>query len=392
MLRLSNGQASMFIVLEVFPLLSRSSLRATNGQHGQGLAMRYSVKQVMNAVLGLAAAAGFALSPVEAAEKKDFKVAWSIYVGWMPWGYAADSGIVKKWADKYGINIEVKQFNDYVESINQYTAGSFDAVTVTNMDALSIPCAGGVDTTAVIVGDFSNGNDAIILKNKDKLADIKGQNVNLVEFSVSHYLLARGLESAGLAEKDLKVINTSDADMAAAYKTPEVTAVVTWKPIVSTILESPDARKVYDSSQIPGEIIDLMVVNTAVLKDNPKFAKALVGIWYETLATMSSGTASKEAMAKASGTDLKGFEEQLATTKLFADPKDAVAFTTSSDLKTTTERVSKFLFEKSLLGKDAKSEGAIGVEFPDKTVFGDTGNLKFRYDSTYMAEAAEGKL
>lgn len=354
--------------------------------------MRYSVKQVMNAVLGLAAAAGFALSPVEAAEKKDFKVAWSIYVGWMPWGYAADSGIVKKWADKYGINIEVKQFNDYVESINQYTAGSFDAVTVTNMDALSIPCAGGVDTTAVIVGDFSNGNDAIILKNKDKLADIKGQNVNLVEFSVSHYLLARGLESAGLAEKDLKVINTSDADMAAAYKTPEVTAVVTWKPIVSTILESPDARKVYDSSQIPGEIIDLMVVNTAVLKDNPKFAKALVGIWYETLATMSSGTASKEAMAKASGTDLKGFEEQLATTKLFADPKDAVAFTTSSDLKTTTERVSKFLFEKSLLGKDAKSEGAIGVEFPDKTVFGDTGNLKFRYDSTYMAEAAEGKL
>ena len=50
-----------------------------------------------------------------AAPKKDFKVAWSIYVGWMPWGYAADTGIVKKWADKYGITIEVKQFNDYVE-------------------------------------------------------------------------------------------------------------------------------------------------------------------------------------------------------------------------------------------------------------------------------------
>ena len=76
------------------------------------------------------------------------------------------SGIVKKWADKYGINIEVKQFNDYVESINQYTAGAFDAVTLTNMDALSIPAAGGVDTTAVIVGDFSNGNDAVILKDK----------------------------------------------------------------------------------------------------------------------------------------------------------------------------------------------------------------------------------
>ena len=44
--------------------------------------------------------------------RDSFKVAWSIYVGWMPWGYAADQGIVKKWADKYGIDIEVVQIND----------------------------------------------------------------------------------------------------------------------------------------------------------------------------------------------------------------------------------------------------------------------------------------
>ncbi len=238
----------------------------------------------------------------EAAPKKSFKVAWSIYVGWMPWGYAADTGIVKKWADKYGITIEVKQFNDYVESINQYTAGGYDAVTITNMDALSIPAAGGVDTTAVVMGDFSNGNDAVILKNKSDLAAIKGQTVNLVEFSVSHYLLARALETSKLSEKDVKVVNTSDADIAAAYKTPDVNAVVTWNPIVTEILGSPDARKVFDSSQIPGEIMDLMVVNTAVAKDNPDFAKALVGIWYETLSRMTANDpaakAAKEAMAK----------------------------------------------------------------------------------------------
>ena len=354
--------------------------------------MRRSVNRLISCFIGASVAATLAFSPALAAEKKDFKVAWSIYVGWMPWGYAEEGGIVKKWADKYGIKIEVKQFNDYVASINQYTAGAFDAVTITNVDALSIPAAGGVDTTAVIVGDFSNGNDAVILKDKDKLADIKGLNVNMVKFSVSHYLLARGLESVGLVEKDLKVVDTSDADMAAAYKTPEVTSVVTWKPIVSTILESPDAHKVFDSSQIPGEIIDLMVVNSKVLKDNPKFAKALVGIWYETLATMAMKSEAKKSMAKASGTDIRGFDEQLATTNLFYDPKDAVAFATGGDLKATTERVSKFLFDKSLLGKDAKSEGAIGVEFPDKSVFGDNGNVKFRYDATFMQDAADGKL
>ena len=354
--------------------------------------MRSFTKFVLTGAVAVAVLAGVVLSPASAAEKKDFKVAWSIYVGWMPWGYAEEAGIVKKWADKYGITIEVKQFNDYVESINQFTAGAFDAVTITNMDALSIPAAGGVDTTAVIVGDFSNGNDAVILKDKDKLEAIKGQSVNLVEYSVSHYLLARALESIGAQEKDLKVINTSDADMAAAYKTPDVTAVVTWKPIVSTILELPDAKLVFDSSQIPGEIIDLMVANTEVLKDNPKFGKALAGIWYDTMKAMLSEPEAKESMAKASGTDVAGFDGMLKTTELFSDPKDAVAFVTGDSLKTTTERVSKFLFEKSLLGKDAKTAGAVGVEFPDKTVFGDEGNVKFRYDETFMKEAEEGKL
>src|ERR1700689_4443204 len=103
-------------------------------------------------------------APAQAAPKTAFKIAWSIYVGWMPFPYAAESGILKKWADKYGIQIEMGEVNDYVESINQYTAGAFDGVAVTNMDCLTIPSAGGVDTTAIVLGDYSNGNDAVILK------------------------------------------------------------------------------------------------------------------------------------------------------------------------------------------------------------------------------------
>ncbi|MFC3969995.1 putative urea ABC transporter substrate-binding protein [Rhizobium lemnae] len=331
-----------------------------------------------------------------AAPKKEFKVAWSIYVGWMPWGYAADHGIVKKWADRYGIKIDVTQFNDYVESMNQFTAGAFDAVTLTNMDAISIPAAGGVDTTAVIVGDFSNGNDAVILKNKDKLADIKGQNVNLVEFSVSHYLLARALESIGSLEREVKVVNTSDADMVAAYKTPDVTSVVTWNPLVSTILEDPTAKKVFDSSQIPGEIIDLMVANTDVLKDNPDFGKALAGIWYDTMKLMvadsAEGKAAREAMGAASGTDLKGFEAQMAATKLFDKPADALAFATSPNLPKTMDLVREFLFSKGLLGSGAVSADVIGIEMPDGKVLGDRANIKLRFTGTYMKAAAEGAL
>ncbi|OBZ96746.1 lipid kinase [Pararhizobium polonicum] len=351
----------------------------------------------MLSITALTASLAFGItSAAFAAPKTEFKVAWSIYVGWMPWGYASDHGIVKKWADKYNIKIDVTQFNDYVESMNQYTAGAFDAVTLTNMDGLSIPAAGGVDTTAVIVGDFSNGNDAVILKDKASLADVKGQNVNLVEFSVSHYLLARALDSLKLTEQDVKVVNTSDADMVAAYKTADVTAVVTWNPLVSTILEDPTAKKVFDSSQIPGEIIDLMVANSDVLKDNPDFGKALAGIWYETAALMTAdsdeGKAAREAMGSASGTDLKGFEAQIAATKLFDKPADAVAFTASPSLPKTMDLVRNFLFEKGLLGSGAASADVIGIEMPDGTVLGDSGNVKLRFTEAYMKAAADGSL
>jgi NitT/TauT family transport system substrate-binding protein len=337
----------------------------------------------------------FAPLSAQAAPKKNFKFAWSIYVGWMPWGWAADNGIVKKWADKYGIKIDVVQFNDYMESVNQYTAGGFDGVTVTNMDTLAVPCAGGVDTTAVIVGDYSNGNDAVILKNKNTLADIKGQHVNLVQYSVSHYLLARALESAGMTERNVAVVNTSDADMAAAYKTPDVTAVVTWNPIVQTILQEKDAHAVFDSSKIPGEIMDLAVVNTKTLADNPDFGKALAGIWYETMTVMESdtpqGKAARTAMAKASEATLAGFEDQLRTTHLFATPESAVTFT-HGDLATILDHVRKFLFAHGLLGEAAKSADAVGISFPDGKILGDANSVKLRFNDSYMKLAQDGKL
>lgn len=329
------------------------------------------------------------------AQKDKFNICWSIYVGWMPWDFGAQQGIVKKWADKYGIEINVVQINDYVESINQYSAGQYDGCSMTNMDALTIPAAGGIDSTALIVGDFSNGNDGIVLKDKKTLADIKGQTINLVELSVSHYLLARGLESVNMSEKDVKVVNTSDADLVAAYSTKDVTSVVTWNPLLSEITSHSNAHKVFDSSHIPGEIIDLMVVNTDVLKANPNFGKALVGAWYEIMGVMSSdtkeGVAARTAMGEASGTDLSGFESQLASTKMFYNAADAVKFTQSEEIKKTMQYVAEFSFLHGILGEGANDATFIGIETP-AGIYGDTKNIKLRFDATYMDMAAKGKL
>lgn len=349
------------------------------------------------ALAGALLLAACSQAPQEAAEPKtDFKIGWSIYAGWMPWAYAEQAGIVDKWADKYGITIDVVQINDYVESVNQYTAGELDGVTVANMDALTIPAAGGKDTSAIIVGDYSNGNDGVLLKGTDKLADISGQQINLVELSVSHYLLARALESVDLAMTNVRTVNTADADIAGAFMSDDVTAAVAWNPQLLTMKEQAVANLVFSSADIPGEIVDLLVVDTATLNANPDFGKALAGIWYETLALMqrddAAGVEARAAMAQLAGTTPELYDAQLATTFMYYDPAQAVAATQDKALVETMSRVRDFSFAQGLFGQGASSADAIGMAFPGRVTLGDKNNIMLRFNETYMQMAANGDL
>ena len=351
------------------------------------------------ALLAIAAVLVTACSGAEegpAEPRTDFTIGWSIYAGWMPWPYAEQAGIVKKWADKYGVTIKFVQVNDYIESVNQYTAGKLDGVTVANMDALTIPAAGGKDTSAIILGDYSNGNDAVLLKGADGVAGIKGRQVYLAELSVSHYLLARALEENGIKLTDVKTVNTSDADIAAAFASPDVTAAVAWNPQVTTMKGVAGTKAVFTSADVPGEILDLLVVDTVTLKANPNLGKALAGIWYETMALMAKqdaeGAAARAAMAKLAGTTPEGFEGQLATTFLYADPAAAVAAMASPDLVTTMTRVRDFSFAQGLFGQGARSADAVGMSFPGGKTLGDTKAITLRFDPTFMQFAADGAL
>lgn len=328
--------------------------------------------------------------------KDKFKVAWSIYVGWMPWEYAGDSGILDKWAKKYGIEIELIRM-DYIPSIEAYVAKQVDACVMTNMECLDMPAASGIDSTALIVGDYSNGNDAILTRNNVGVKDLKGKDISLVELSVSHYLLARALEKNGMSERDVRVINTSDSDIGPIFlsdRSQEV--VVTWNPIVMEIEQTPGVSKIFSSADIPGEIVDMMVVRTDVLKKNPKLGKALTGAWYEVMSLMSQrGPSSEKAiasMAESAECSQVEFKNQLKTTAMFYTPGAAAEYAGSKELQQKMDFVRQFCFRNGLLGENAPDADVVGIAYPDGTIQGDKDAVYMRFDDTYMKMAAEGKI
>lgn len=356
--------------------------------------MKRLLSSVLVACSILIASTGSAQA-VEQNKGKPYTLAVSIYAGWMPWYYAKETGIIKKWADKYGVKIDVK-YMDYVPSLEAFVAGQAAAVVATNMETLDMPAAAGVDSSVIIMGDYSNGNDAILTR-KLKLQELKGQNVYLVEKTVSQYVLSRALETVRLKEGDVKIVNVSDSDIAPSFLASKTQkAVVTWNPMVMEIEKAPGITRVFDSSKLPGEIQDLLVMNTKVVKSNPNVARALVGAWYEVLGTMSQpGPNAEKAiakmadLAKTSPTEFKG---QLKTTAMYYTAKSAVDYTRSADLKAKQDLVRKFCFAHNLLGENAASADVVGIQYPDGTVQGDKTKIKMRYVDTFMQEAADGKL
>ena len=323
--------------------------------------------------------------------KEKFTVMWSIYVGWMPWSYAQQSGILKKWADKYNIEIDLQRA-DYIPSIETYVSGKSDAVVMTNMEALNMAASAGVDTTAIIIGDYSNGNDAVLTRNGLQLCDLKGKTVSIVELSVSQYLLERGIElqcKDKMTIDDVKLSNIGDSDIGAGFiVNPSTEAVVTWNPIVLSIEDQLGNKvtRAFDSSKIPHEILDIMFVNTDVLNKHPELAQALVGAWYEVMSEMKgqNSDTSMLQMATGAGTTIGSFKKQLGTTYLYWSATDAATFAKSDKLKEVMDKVRTFSFDHKLW-TNANSVDYIGISFPDGSVLGDKNNIKLRFTDKFMS-------
>jgi NitT/TauT family transport system substrate-binding protein len=209
------------------------------------------------------------------------------------------------------------------------------------------------------------------------------------------------LNGLGAQIKQVRYVNTSDADIAYAFLADAgKPAVVTWKPLVSQIMKSKDVKMVFNSSQIPGEIMDLLVIRTEVLNrpdgSGQKFAKAVAGAWYELMGLMAqNGPAADKVLAgiaEASKDSLASYKEQLATTHMFYTPQSAAQMTASPEIRKTMDLVRQFCFSHGMLGDKTKSADDVAIQFVDGSVLGKPDRIRLRFNASYMQMAAQGKL
>ena len=333
-------------------------------------------------------------APPGPAQRSEFTIGWSIYAGWTPWEYAERSGIVKKWADRFGLRIEFVQIGDYVESLDQFRNGEIDGVTATLGDGFAMAAAGGRDTTAVLVNDYSNGNDGILSKTVASIAGLRGRRVHLQQGSVSHYLLARALDLHGLDQRAVTLVNLSNAEMVAAYNTPDVETVVTWNPELEILRSSFGGNLLFDSSRIPGEILDALIVDTGVLRANPALGRALTGIWFETLPQLfrsdGTGEAARTMIAALSGVSPGMQARMFDQTAFYHTPQAMLEAMVSPAAVASLDYRVRFRVRHGLAG-GIGSLDQIGIAVGDR-ILGNPRAVRYRIDPQWVRLAAAGQL
>ena len=324
-----------------------------------------------------------------------FSLAWSEYPSWSVFGVADVTGIIngKKGElgpveEKWGVDIELKEA-EYDPCLAMYGAGQCDAVCITNMDILSP--ATGRPGVMVLPTSTSDGADACLVTADIKsVEDLKGKKVFGLEKSVSEYCFVRNLELLGQKEGDYEFANMDPGAAALAMQQKQAAqqAIVVWNPFVmETLGKRKDVRVLFDSTKIPNEIIDSVVVAKASLEKEggEAFACAVIEAYYEVNKALADSTKRNDTLIaigeKFSNLGLEQMEKVVEQTKFYGTPDDGLAVLTGADLPKIMDTVVSFCVAHGIVDK------APSIGYGDAAKAADAA---VRFDPTFIEKVKQG--
>ncbi|MBI4181614.1 MAG: hypothetical protein HY520_01445 [Candidatus Aenigmarchaeota archaeon] len=354
----------------------------------------------MNTLIALAALlvpAAFP-APQQKQEPPSFSLAWSEWPGWSIYGVAEELGLLdgKKGAlgtveQQYGVDVVLQEM-DYDPCLTAYGSGTVDAVCVTNMDILGL-CLSR-ESVAILINDTSEGGDMWLttdplltwesLKNRKEPLELHG-----LQNSVSHYVGVRLLERHGLGEDAVRWVNMDPGAAATAMQQGNLQNIVAWNPFCLNVLNANKKARVLGSSkEIPGEVMDLVVVDQKVL-DQPGgkgFALALIDAYYRVMERLVDPKTQDDTVtavgAKFSRLPLEEMRKVLDGTKYVTTPQAAIEFFTGPDCRVTMTKVADFCMAHLNLEK----RPTVGYGTREKA-----GTMNFRFDPSYLQAFAQGR-
>jgi NitT/TauT family transport system substrate-binding protein len=182
--------------------------------------------------------------------------------------------------------VQLVEYPSASEVHRAYRNQAIDGMVI-SLDELFTLAADGLDPRIIVVIDVSHGADVVVGRGAMKvMTDLKGKSVAVESGALGAFVLSRALALNGMQASDVTVVHLESNEQPSAFEKGQVDGAVTFDPYTVQFLKQ-GAKILFDSTQIPGEIVDLIAVRASVIQKRPKAVQALLTGWFAAIDYMA---------------------------------------------------------------------------------------------------------
>jgi len=175
--------------------------------------------------------------------------------------------------------VQLVEYPSASEVLRAFRNQAIDGMVI-SLDELFGLAVDGFDPRVVLVVDVSHGADAVVGRaGMRTMRDLAGKSIAVEGGALGAFVLSRALALSGMQAGDVKVVHLESNEQPSAFEQGRVDAAVTFDPYRTQLLRS-GGQTLFDSTRIPGEIVDLVAVRQSVLEERPQAVRALLSGWF----------------------------------------------------------------------------------------------------------------
>jgi len=182
--------------------------------------------------------------------------------------------------------VQLVEYPSASEVLRAFRNQAIDGMVI-SLDELFGLAADGFQPRIILVVDVSHGADVVVgRRGMRTMSDLKGKSVAVESSALGAFVLSRALALNGMQASDVNVVHLESNEQTGAFERGQVDGAVTFDPYRAQFLQA-GARTLFDSAQIPGEIVDLLAVRASAIDKEPKAIQALLAGWFDAIDYMT---------------------------------------------------------------------------------------------------------
>lgn len=199
---------------------------------------------------------------------------------WPPFEYlhlAREKGFF----EEEGVEVRLIEFTSMTDARRSFEHEQIDGGMFSIFEVLRARDRSSRELQVLLAVDFSDGADAILARpGIGSVPALRGKRIGVDEGALGLYVLDRALALHGMTLEDVTVLTIMEPQMVQALQQGKVDAVVNYPPTRTLIEAAGAARAVFTSSDIPGEIVDVLAIDARIVRERSEDVARLIRAFY----------------------------------------------------------------------------------------------------------------